>query len=171
MHVDRATLAGSHRELAVIIYLNDVEEGGETLFPIQRTKVRPEAGKIVWFPAGFTHPHEGTTPVSGPKLIATSFLGYTKPPVETPVETPAPTSSQVEHQVASGAQRVSFKLPKDSPYLAAIQAAIRDKNGELASALLDAAGAVERMDDPLPPPMEIAEAADGLTAGKLRLSL
>jgi hypothetical protein len=76
MHIDRATLKSSRRELAIVIYLNDVEEGGETFFPIQNIAVKPEAGKVVWFPAGFTHPHEGRTPISGPKLIASTFMAY-----------------------------------------------------------------------------------------------
>jgi len=77
-HVDRNSIGSSNRELAVIIYLNDVEEGGETCFPIQNAKVKPEMGKVVWFPAGFTHPHEGKTPISNPKLIVTTFMVYSE---------------------------------------------------------------------------------------------
>lgn len=76
VHIDRASLESSRRELACLIYLNDVDEGGETCFPIQRKAVKPEVGKVVVFPAGFTHPHEARTPVSGPKLVASCFMVY-----------------------------------------------------------------------------------------------
>lgn len=38
-----------HRYLTVLIYLNDVEEGGETRFPMINTSIKPEKGKIVVF--------------------------------------------------------------------------------------------------------------------------
>jgi hypothetical protein len=82
VHIDRASLASCHRELGVILYLNDVEMGGETCFPVQRLAIKPEEGKVVVFPAGFTHPHEGRTPITGPKLIATAFMCHATPEQE-----------------------------------------------------------------------------------------
>ena len=42
---------GEHgpRYLTVLIYLNDVKEGGETVFPYLNKSVRPEKGKVVIF--------------------------------------------------------------------------------------------------------------------------
>lgn len=74
-HVDIGPVPGIiNRMLALIWYLNDVEEGGETEFLHQRIKVRPEVGKLVVFPPQWTHPHRGVTPVSGTKYICTTWL-------------------------------------------------------------------------------------------------
>jgi len=74
-HVDTGPVPGIiNRMLALIWYLNDVEEGGETEFLHQGIKVRPEAGKLVVFPPYWTHPHRGLTPVSGTKYICTTWL-------------------------------------------------------------------------------------------------
>lgn len=64
------------RLLAGILYLNTVDEGGETEFSIQRIKLKPEEGTMVWFPVSFEYPHRGCTPVSGPKFIISTFIGY-----------------------------------------------------------------------------------------------
>lgn len=55
------------------IYLNTVEEGGETFFPKQKIKVKAEKGKLVFFPAFFTHPHKGLK-ASQTKYIVTGWL-------------------------------------------------------------------------------------------------
>ena len=65
-----------HRALFFILYLNDVDEGGETEFFYQKKSVRPEKGRIVISPADFTHTHKGHIPVSNDKLIATSWVMY-----------------------------------------------------------------------------------------------
>jgi hypothetical protein len=63
-----------HRVLLFQFYLNDVAEGGETEFAYQRRRVTPKAGRLVIAPAGFTHTHKGHVPVSGDKVIATSWI-------------------------------------------------------------------------------------------------
>lgn len=63
-----------HRVLFFIFYLNDVAEGGETEFFYQRQAVQPRAGRLLIAPAGFTHTHRGTVPLSNDKLIATSWV-------------------------------------------------------------------------------------------------
>lgn len=50
--------ANGLRYLTVIIFLNDVPEGGELHFPVQGVKVKPVQGTMVIFPAQITHPHE-----------------------------------------------------------------------------------------------------------------
>lgn len=55
------------------LYLNDVSEGGETFFPKQRVKVTPKKGKLVFFPAYFTHPHKGLK-AKTEKYIATGWF-------------------------------------------------------------------------------------------------
>jgi hypothetical protein len=73
-HADIVDLATSNRILAMILYLNTVEVGGETEFRDQGLAIRPREGSVVWFPPSFEYFHRGRTPVSGPKYIVTSFL-------------------------------------------------------------------------------------------------
>lgn len=63
-----------HRVLLFMFYLNDVAEGGETSFLYQDEHVRPQAGRMVIAPAGFTHTHKGQVPLSGDKYILTSWI-------------------------------------------------------------------------------------------------
>jgi hypothetical protein len=63
-----------HRVLAFQFYLNDVSEGGETEFYYQKRTITPKAGRLLVFPAGFTHTHRGNVPTSGDKYIVTSWI-------------------------------------------------------------------------------------------------
>tara|TARA_R100000329_G_scaffold142314_1_gene125646 strand:+ start:1200 stop:1799 length:600 start_codon:yes stop_codon:yes gene_type:complete len=56
------------------IYLNDIEEGGETEFLHFSKRVKPKTGRIVIWPAGFPYVHRGNPPLSGEKYIITSWL-------------------------------------------------------------------------------------------------
>lgn len=53
MHIDRA----EDHSIAALLYLNTIESGGETFFPDQDIKQKPEAGKLVVFPMSFVYPH------------------------------------------------------------------------------------------------------------------
>ena len=61
------------------IYLNDVEEGGETEFLYQSVRVKPTQGTICIFPSGYTHLHRGNPPLSGEKWILTGWIEYINP--------------------------------------------------------------------------------------------
>jgi hypothetical protein len=63
-----------HRMLLFIIYLNDVEEGGETDFYYQQTSIKPKAGTMIIAPCGFTHTHRGNIPISSDKYVLTSWM-------------------------------------------------------------------------------------------------
>ncbi len=65
-----------HRVLLWLIYLNDVEEGGETEFFFQQAKVKPAQGSLVLAPCGFTHTHRGCVPVSNDKYVLASWVMY-----------------------------------------------------------------------------------------------
>jgi hypothetical protein len=56
--------------------LNDVEQGGETEFLYQGAKLRPATGNLVLAPCGFTHTHCGHPPISNPKYILASWVGF-----------------------------------------------------------------------------------------------
>lgn len=80
----------SDRVLAMVIYLNDVDFGGETNFPLHEIAVTPKAGRIVFFPATWTHLHESRVPISGDKWIISSFINNVQP---MNVESPASIDS------------------------------------------------------------------------------
>jgi len=61
------------REITYIWYLNTVEEGGETEFKTGE-KIKPEAGKLILFPAVWPYGHRGVTPISGDKYICTGWV-------------------------------------------------------------------------------------------------
>jgi len=62
------------RVIAFSIYLNDVEEGGETEFLYQSVRVQPIKGRIVIWPAFFPYVHRGNPPLKHEKYIITSWL-------------------------------------------------------------------------------------------------
>ena len=68
-HVD--SLSGVNRIFAFIIYLN--ENDGCTEF-LNGKKVKPEPGKIVFFPTTWTYPHRGQQIKEGTKYIITGFV-------------------------------------------------------------------------------------------------
>ena len=64
------------RILSWILYLNDVEEGGETEFLYQSLRIKPKTGTFILFPAYFTHTHRGNPPLTGIKYIATGWVEF-----------------------------------------------------------------------------------------------
>lgn len=59
-----------------MLYLNDVEEGGYTSFPIQKKDVVPTAGTLVIWPAAYTHVHHGNPPIDCWKYVITGWYNY-----------------------------------------------------------------------------------------------
>jgi hypothetical protein len=62
------------RAFVFSIYLNDVEEGGETEFLHFSKRTKPKTGRIVIWPAAFPYIHRGNPPLSGEKYILTSWM-------------------------------------------------------------------------------------------------
>jgi hypothetical protein len=76
-HIENSGVANMRRVMAYIIYLNDIDDGGETEFLHQAIRVKPETGKVIIFPAYFTHVHRGNPVLSGQdKYIMTGWLEY-----------------------------------------------------------------------------------------------
>lgn len=75
-HCESDSKEVSHRVLVWTLYLNDVEEGGETEFIYQHIRIKPKQGTFVMWPAGFTHTHRGNPPLSGDKYIVTGWIEY-----------------------------------------------------------------------------------------------
>ncbi|TQV88418.1 2OG-Fe(II) oxygenase [Aliikangiella coralliicola] len=65
-----------HRVLLWLIYLNDVEDGGETEFFYQQAQVKPTQGSLILAPCGFTHTHRGSIPKSNDKYVLASWVLY-----------------------------------------------------------------------------------------------
>jgi len=65
------------RVATFILYLNDVDEGGETEFLYYPKRVKAKTGRFILWPAGFTHTHRGNPPISNTKYIVTGWVEYT----------------------------------------------------------------------------------------------
>lgn len=73
-HADSLGRNARNRVAAMVLYLNDVEQGGETEFFHQHIKIAPKAGYLVMFPAGWNYMHCGHVPESNDKYIISSFI-------------------------------------------------------------------------------------------------
>lgn len=75
LHYEAADGDSARRCLTWLMYLNDVEEGGETEFPAYGLRVKPKAGRLVIWPAAFTHYHRGNPPFSRKCYVTGWFYG------------------------------------------------------------------------------------------------
>ena len=62
--------------LGFMVYLNDIEDGGETEFLYQGKRVNPVQGRFVCWPSGFTHVHRGNPPLQETKYAITGWINY-----------------------------------------------------------------------------------------------
>lgn len=81
-HSEQGSGPSSGRFLVWMIYLNDVEDGGETEFIYQHKKIKPKKGSLVFFPASFTHTHRGNPPYSNDKYVLTGWFLFSSWPHE-----------------------------------------------------------------------------------------
>jgi hypothetical protein len=72
-HCEDFSIETSNRILVWTIYLNDVEEGGETEFLYLNKRVKAEKGVTAIFPANFVATHRGNPPISNNKYILTGW--------------------------------------------------------------------------------------------------
>jgi len=77
-HCEDSSFYASRRVLTFTLYLNDVDEGGETEFLYYPKRIKSTVGKLVMFPAGFTHTHRGNPPISNEKYILTGWMELTE---------------------------------------------------------------------------------------------
>lgn len=73
-HFENGSDYTSRRILVSMLYLNDVDDGGETEFLYLNKRIKPEKGKVLIFPAGLTHTHRGNQPLNTSKYIVTSWI-------------------------------------------------------------------------------------------------
>ena len=55
------------------MYLNTIDEGGETEFLYINKRVKAKEGRVVIFPAGYTHTHRGNPAIGQDKYLVTSW--------------------------------------------------------------------------------------------------
>jgi len=65
-----------HRLLTWMVYLNNVEEGGETEFLYFSKRISPKQGRLLVFPPNYPWAHRGNPPLSGAKYIMTGWLEF-----------------------------------------------------------------------------------------------
>ena len=76
-HIETGNFQMSRRMFAFILYLNDVEEGGETELLYSGIKIQPKKGRLLIFPSTFPYVHKGHMPISNDKYILTTWLSFT----------------------------------------------------------------------------------------------
>lgn len=59
-----------------ILYLNDVEDGGETEFLYLSKRVKAKQGRLVIFPPNYPWAHRGNPPLTGDKYILTGWTEF-----------------------------------------------------------------------------------------------
>lgn len=75
-HAETGSFEMSRRLFVFILYLNDVEEGGETELLYTGLKIKPKKGQLLIHPASYPFVHKGHTPLSDNKYIITTWLSY-----------------------------------------------------------------------------------------------
>jgi hypothetical protein len=75
-HCEVNGLNQCHRVFNWQVFLNDVEEGGETEFLYLHKRIKPKMGSMLVFPSYFTHAHRGHCPLSGEKYILNGWVNF-----------------------------------------------------------------------------------------------
>jgi hypothetical protein len=66
----------SRRMGVYILFLNDVEEGGETEFLYFSQRIKAKKGRLIIFPPNYPWAHRGNPPLSNTKYILTGWLEF-----------------------------------------------------------------------------------------------
>lgn len=64
----------NNRIFSSVLYLNDVEEGGETSFVHFGIDISPKAGSLLMFPAEYAHTHIAKPPISSDKFVVVTWF-------------------------------------------------------------------------------------------------
>ena len=79
-HHEGGTFKMSRRFFALRVYLNDVEEGGETEMLYTGQKIKPEKGLTIVWPVDWTFVHKGITSPTQDKYVVTGWYGWERVP-------------------------------------------------------------------------------------------
>lgn len=75
-HCENGAIKDSYRQLVWMVYLNTVTDDGGTEFKFQNHVESAEVGKVVIWPAFWTHLHRGIPSKTQTKYIATGWIDY-----------------------------------------------------------------------------------------------
>jgi hypothetical protein len=75
-HCENGEKQYARRMGVYLLYLNDVEEGGETEFLYLGKRIQPKQGRLLIFPPNFPWSHRGNPPLSGSKYIMTGWMEF-----------------------------------------------------------------------------------------------
>jgi len=75
-HFESDSVERSSRVCAWGLYLNTIEQGGETEWLYQNVRVPAVEGNLVIWPSGFPHTHRGNPPLSGEKYLITGWVEF-----------------------------------------------------------------------------------------------
>jgi hypothetical protein len=73
-HSENMSKIHTTRLLTWILYLNTIEDGGESEWLYLSKRSKAQEGKLVLWPAGFTHTHRGNPPLKETKYIMTGWV-------------------------------------------------------------------------------------------------
>tara|TARA_E500000081_G_scaffold11909_1_gene14459 strand:- start:22062 stop:22688 length:627 start_codon:yes stop_codon:yes gene_type:complete len=77
VHSDQGWPNNIHRHVSFCMYLNDIEEGGETEFPAHELKIEPKAGRGLIFPASWVYSHRSLPHKTGvDRYVFNIFYGF-----------------------------------------------------------------------------------------------
>lgn len=71
-HMDAS--AANARVFSSLLYLNNVDEGGETYFNRIDLSIKPQAGTLIMFPANYVYLHEARPPISNDKFALVTWF-------------------------------------------------------------------------------------------------
>jgi len=77
-HFETDSYQTTPRLFVFILYLNNVEEGGETELMYENKLIKPKKGRVICHPATFPFVHKGHMPLSSDKYILTTWLEYSE---------------------------------------------------------------------------------------------
>jgi hypothetical protein len=75
-HADGWHFDSCSRQISMILYLSDVEEGGTTTFDHLNLSVHPQKGRMLIFPSNFIYRHRADPPISGTKYVCICWLHF-----------------------------------------------------------------------------------------------
>jgi hypothetical protein len=76
-HVETGDFDMSKKLFTFLVYLNDIEKGGQTEFLYSNFKIQPKKGKLIIFPSSFPYVYRENIPLSNDKYILNAWLSYT----------------------------------------------------------------------------------------------